>query len=343
MTFGAPIEALAKQQLPSDGGGDKDPFSFLDPELREAAHKIQSIGPQGGFDAKTLAYARAHAPPLLESLLPQVPVAHRRIPGRGGMPDVTVHIINSDPNSPRPGILHTHGGGFILGSAEFEVPYLQRLAQELDCIVVTVEYRLAPETTYQGSIEDNYTALSWAHANAREIGLDRARIALLGESAGGGHAALLAQAARDRGEVPLVMQALIYPMLDDRTGTTHNMPAPIGSIGWNAAANRFGWQAFLGHRPGGPTAPKGAVPARVENLKGLAPAFIGVGAIDLFVSEDIEYARRLIEATVPTELFVIPGAFHGFDRVAPEATVSKLFTTAKLNALRRAFGQPVKT
>ena len=321
---------------------DSDPLSFLDPELRETARQIQKMGPQGGFNKEILAKFRSNPPPDTQPRDPNVPVSERKIPGRNGMPDVTVYVVNSDPNKSRPAILHTHGGGYILGSAKSEVPYVQKLALDLDCVVVTVDYRLAPDTTYKGSTEDNYTALLWTYKNAKELGIDRSRIALLGESAGGGHAALLAQNARDRGEVPLVLQGLIYPMLDDRTGSTRKMPAPIGTIGWNAASNRFGWEAFLGQEPGGPTAPKGAVPGRVENLEGLPPAFIGVGAVDLFVNEDVDYAGRLIDAHVPTELLVVPGAFHGFDRAAADASVSKMFTKAKLNAFRRAFGQPIK-
>lgn len=259
------------------------------------------------------------------------------------MPAVTVYLINSDPKALRPAILHTHGGGYILGSAKSEVPYLQNMARQLDCVIVTVEYRLAPEATYRDSTEDTYAALLWSHKNAAELGIDPTRIALLGESAGGGHAALLAQKVRDRGEVPLVLQGLIYPMLDDRTGTTRKVATPIGTIGWNAASNRFGWRSFLGREPGGHSMPEGAVPARAENLAGLAPAFIGVGAVDLFVHEDIEYARRLIDATIPTELLVVPAAFHAFDRVAPRARVSMAFDKAKLNAFRRAFGQAVQT
>jgi acetyl esterase/lipase len=213
------------------------------------------------------------------------------------------------------------------------------MAQELDCIIVSVEYRLAPETTYVGSVEDNYAGLKWMYKNAGALGLDPARIAIMGESAGGGHAARLAITARDRGEVPIVLQSLIYPMLDDRTGSTRQVPSPIGTVGWSADANQYGWKAFLGQKPGGPDVPAAGVPARVKDLSGLAPAFIGVGAIDLFVHEDVEYANRLIESLVPTELLVIPGAFHGFDRVATDTYPAKQFTSAKLNALRRAFGE----
>ncbi len=225
-----------------------------------------------------------------------------------------------------------------VGAAHDYVGHIQPMAAALDCVIVTVDYRLAPETGYPGSLEDNYTALRWAHDNADEIGLDRDRIALLGESAGGGHAAALAILARDRGEIPLVAQVLLYPMLDDRTGVTAPVPPHIGTFIWTPASNRLGWTALLGRAPGGPDTPMGAAPARVEDLTGLPPTFIGVGALDLFVNEDIEYARRLLDAGVSTELVVVPGAFHAFDLVSPQAAVCRTFTAAKLEALRRAFG-----
>ena len=160
----------------------------------------------------------------------------------------------------------------------------------------------------------------------------------MGESAGGGHAALVAIKARDRGEIPLVFQSLVYPMLDDRTGSTVRMPPHIATVGWTAAENRLGWNSFLGVEAGGTSVPARAVPARHENLAGLVPAWIGVGGVDLFVSEDIEYARRLTLANVPTELLVVPGGFHGFDRMAPTTSLAQAFTRLKLDALRRAFG-----
>jgi acetyl esterase/lipase len=148
---------------------------------------------------------------------------------------------------------------------------------------------------------------------------------------------MLAIAARDRREIPILFQLLIYPALDDRTGSTRQVPPYIGQFVWNAASNRFAWTSFLGVPAGSPTVPAGAVPARVENLAGLPPAFIGVGALDLFVDEDVEYARRLINAGVPTELHVIPGAYHGFDLLVPDAAVSKRFSESWTVALRRAF------
>ncbi len=213
----------------------------------------------------------------------------------------------------------------------------QTISSELDCVVVNVDYRLSPETPFPGPVEDCYAALVWLHRNAEALGVDRTRIAVMGESAGGGLAAMVAIMARDRGEVRLCYQVLIYPMLDDRTGSSRRVPAFIGVIGWNEAGNRFGWSSFLGAAAGGATAPHGAVPARLEDLRGLAPAFIGVGAIDLFVDEDLNYARRLVAAGVPTQFHLTPGAYHGFDFIAPQARVSKEFTAAWKSGLGAAF------
>jgi acetyl esterase/lipase len=151
----------------------------------------------------------------------------------------------------------------------------------------------------------------------------------------------LAITARDRGEVPVAFQCLIYPMLDDRTGTTRKVPPHVGKLVWDAPSNHFGWKAFLGQEPGRAKAPKGAVPARLADLSGLPPAFIGVGSLDLFHDEDVEYARRLNNAGVGCELIVVPGAFHGFDMAGlmnPKNRLAAWFNAAKLGALRRGLG-----
>jgi acetyl esterase/lipase len=185
--------------------------------------------------------------------------------------------------------------------------------------------------------EDCYAALKWVYTHARDLGVDAARIAIGGESAGGGLTASLALLTRDRGEVPLVFQLLIYPMLDDRTGTLADPHPYTGEYIWTADSNRFGWKALLGQEPGGPDVSPYAAAARAQHLEGLPPAFIGVGTLDLFLEEDLEYARRLIRAGVPTELHVYPGAYHGFLLLVPGARVSQSFARDYLNALTRAF------
>lgn len=309
------------------------------PELRDFARKmLPMMRMQPPLSREVLPRMRAGMARYAARPAADVPFEKRRIPGLRGQPEVTVFVINHGKPGRRPAILHTHGGGFVMGSAEDGIASLQALCKELDCLAVSVEYRLAPETTWAGSLADNYAGLKWLHGSAAALGVDPARIAVMGESAGGGHAAILAIAARDRGEVPVAFQCLVYPMLDDRTGSTRRMPPHVGQIGWNAHDNRFGWESFLGQVPGLRSAPAGAVPARVERLAGLPPAWIGVGSIDLFHDEDVDYAQRLNHAGVPAELIVVPGAFHGFDNPAIPARVTRWFNTAKHDALRHGLG-----
>lgn len=211
------------------------------------------------------------------------------------------------------------------------------LVKKLDCVVVSVDYRLAPETKFPGSLEDNYAALRWMNENSKQLGIDPSRIAVKGESAGGGHAAMLTLAVRQRKEFAFCQQILIYPMLDDRTGSTRDVPPYIGHYMWTPQSNRFCWTSLLGIPAGSSTVPFNSVPARVEDLAGLPPAFIGVGSIDLFAPEDIEYSRRLLEAGIPTELMVIPGGYHGFDIFCPNVPLSVQFKSVWTDALRRSF------
>ena len=231
-------------------------------------------------------------------------------------------------------IFHIHGGGYVGGSVA-EVEFLHSpLAADLNCAIVSVDYRLAPETSFPGNVEDCYAALAWTFSNAEELGIDLTRIGLMGESAGGGLAAALALLARERGEYPLAFQHLIYPMLDDRTCVAEPNPF-AGEFIWHADNNRFGWAALLGEEPGGQGISPFASPARAPDLSGLPPTFMGTAALDLFVDENIEYARRLIRAGVPTELHVWPGAFHGFD-LMPGPAIADAARTSSRDALRRA-------
>lgn len=311
------------------------PEHLIHPELRPFAKMLRQFNQP--LSAANLAESRKRMGKWMQPPLTDIPYTSKRIPVGRGNPDVQIFIVNAKPGTSRPAILHTHGGGFVMGDAVGGLRALQELSKALDCVIVTVEYRLAPETTYKGSIEDNYAGLKWLRDHASEIGADPTKIAVMGESAGGGHAALLAITARDRGEVPLCFQCLIYPMLDDRTGTSRAVPPHVGALIWSPDKNRFGWESFLGTKAGGITAPKNAVPARVMNLKGLPPAFIGVGTLDLFRDEDIDYAKRLNDADVPAELLIVPGAFHGFD-IMGNTRLAAWFNAAKVNALRRGFG-----
>lgn len=260
----------------------------------------------------------------------------RDVPGPDGAPPVPVRIYRPE-QAPEPlgCIFHIHGGGFVGGSTR-EVEFLhQPMAAELDCVIVTAEYRLAPETSFPGNLEDCYAALAWTFAHAAEIGVDAARIGVMGESAGGGLAAALALLVRERSEFSLAFQHLIYPMLDDRTCVEDQVPY-AGEFIWTRPNNHFGWAALLGHEPGRDGVSPFAAPARATDLSGLPPTFISTAALDLFVDEDIDYAQRLIRAGVPTELHVWPGAFHGFD-LMPGVPVADAARRASYEALKTFF------
>lgn len=309
-----------------------DSYALVDPELVPALKAL----PKVDVNAGNLAADRsAPAPPSLPSPAPQA--VSRTIPGPKGAPDVSILVISppSDLHR-RPALLYIHGGGYVSGRAELFVTRMQEVAQKCGCVVVLVNYRLAPETRFPGALEDNYAALRWLYTNSEQLGVDPNRIAVGGESAGGGHSAMLTIAARDRGEIPIVFQLLIYPMLDDRTGSSRRVPPGIGEFVWTSKSNVFGWTSLLGLPAGSEKVPPGSVPARIENLAGLPPAFVGVGSIDLFVDEDVEYARRLIGAGIPTELHVVPGAYHAFDLLVPDATITIRFTGYWMAALKRS-------
>ncbi len=270
---------------------------------------------------------------------PDIAVSERHIPGPQGAPAVRVLVyLPKNVSTLTPALLWIHGGGYVIGNADLADPQAKSIVATTGCAVVSVDYRLAPETPHPGPVEDCYAALKWLYTNAGELGVDTTRIAIGGDSAGGVLTASLALLTRDRGEVPLVLQLLIYPMLDDRTVTTADPHPYTGEYIWTADSNRLGWAALLGQEPGGPDVSPYAAASRAEKLEGLAPAFIGVGTLDLFLEEDMEYARRLMRAGVPTELHVYPGAFHGFP-MAAHAQVAQAFVQDQLNALIRAFSK----
>jgi acetyl esterase/lipase len=220
-----------------------------------------------------------------------------------------------------PALLWIHGGGYVIGSAEMDDQLCARFSQRLGITVASVEYRLAPEHPYPAALQDCYAALTWL---AGLSGVDPARVAIGGASAGGGLAAALALWARDHGFTP-AFQLLVYPMLDDRSAMTADK---TGYRLWNPRANRFGWSAYLGDAD-----PRVAVPARRDDLSGLPPAWIGVGSNDLFHDEDLAYAERLTAAGVPCEVEVVPGAFHGFDIWAAKTSVAQRFFDTQCQVL----------
>ena len=318
---------------------------LVPPEFIEALDRFPTIA----LTPELLPYARAGLgenpaikPPEPTPAQRAVRCEERFAPGLNGGPDVRMLVYTpaGAAVSPRAGYLYIHGGGFVLGSAEMMDIPSRAIVAELGCVLVSVDYRLAPETPYPGAVEDCYAALSWLHGNAAERGVDRTRIAVGGESAGAGHAASLALYARDRGEIPICFQLLDSPMLDDRTGSSADPHPHCGEFIWTPESNRFGWRALLGMEPGGDDVPAAAVPARTADLSGLPPTFILIGSIDLFLEEAMEYARRLTRAGVPTELHVIPGGFHGFGTAGDQSALARKAMQLTREALERGMQAP---
>lgn len=265
-----------------------------------------------------------------------VTVSDRTIKGLNGAPDVPVRIyIPSWLQAPYPIHLDIHGGGFIAGDLETDRQVCRDICKGAECAVVSVDYRLAPETVWPGSSDDCYAALLWIAEQGAALGFDTSRLTIGGESAGGGHAAALAIRARNENGPKIRLQLLGQPMLDDRTCVADPHPY-TGEYVWTHSLNKLGWGSLLGVEPGSDAVPTGAVPARCTDLSGLPPTFIVVGALDLFVEEDIEYARRLMRAGVPTELHILPGMFHGAASVVPDAALSRAYFEMQFAALRRA-------
>ena len=234
-----------------------------------------------------------------------------------------------------PVLLWMHGGGYVLGNLDQDDSSLRYMAREVGCAVVSVDYRLAPAHPFPVPLEDCYAALKWVFDTALVLRIDRSRIAVGGASAGGGLAAALALLARDRAEIGIIFQLLIYPMIDDRNVAAESA-VHTDTLIWSRESNRLAWGAYLGATDGRFDVSPYAAATRALDLTRLPPAYIPVGELDLFLQENLAYAQRLIDAGVPTELHVYPGAFHGFDGLAPQARISQRFIADRNDALRRA-------
>jgi acetyl esterase/lipase len=315
--------------------------SRVDPELVPALELL----PDADLNQETLPIIREFMEKMTAEINSQLPVVEgitqedRLIPGPEGAPDVRIRIYKSTEQTEKlPAFFWIHGGGYVMGDIDRDDYGIKLRMKEADCITVSVDYRRAPETPFPGPVEDCYAALKWCFDHADEIGVDSSRIAIGGASAGGGLAAALALLVRDRAEMGVVFQMLIYPMIDDTNVVPANETLPDTHI-WSRANNLFGWTSYLGKTPGGDGVSPYAAAFRASDLTGLPPALIVVGDLDLFVSEDIEYARRLIQAGIPTELHVYTGAYHGFNGIAPEAAVSQRCNATCTKALKKALHQ----
>ncbi len=230
-----------------------------------------------------------------------------------------------------PAYLHIHGGGYVTGSARASDISNLNIARKLGATVLSVDYRLSPECPIPGPLYDCYAGLAWLIENSHSLGIDKNRIAIGGESAGGGLAAALAILARDRGEYEICHQHLTYPMLDNLTGSSGHEGDPlVGEFVWTRESNQFGWNCYLGDAA--PVAPQ--VPARLINFSSLPCTWMFTAALDLFRDENIKYAEKLLRAGVATDLLIYPGACHGFQFV-PGTKLNKRFNRDHLEGLAR--------
>ena len=287
--------------------------------------------------AGSVASLRASAALRERQPLPDgVTTEDRYAPGPDGAPDVMVRLYRPDGLAPGgPAFYWIHGGGMVLGSVDNSDGFCGEQASNLGILVASVEYRLAPEHPYPAPLEDCYAGLRWLASSADELGIDPARIAIGGGSAGGGLAAGLALLVRDRGEIDVCFQLLVYPMIDDRN--ISNSSHTITDLRlWNRQKNLVGWSAYLAGNNGGDDVSPYAAPARATNLEGLPPAYINVGALDLFMDEDLDYAQALLAAGVHTELHIYPIAFHGSSNSVPDSPISQRWSADQQDALRRA-------
>ena len=264
-----------------------------------------------------------------------VAVADLLVP-EGGRPPVRLRLYRPDgAGTSAPCVLHVHGGGLVSGSVDGDDGKAAALARDTGCVVASVEYRLAPEHPFPAAFDDCVAALRWLSDAAADLGVDPQRIALHGPSAGGNLAVATALHARDTGGPPVAALVLVSPMLDDRP-TSPSARLNTGFGAWSREADDQAWQAYLGDLAGGEEVPPYAAPARAGDLAGLPPTFLETGELDLFRDDCLDLARRLMEAGVPVELHVHPGAVHGGDTLAPAADLTRRARSLRVDALRRA-------
>jgi acetyl esterase len=308
-----------------------------DPELAPFVEML----PTSSLDTvDDLAAARSMITELLGQLnesvdLDGVAVTDHHAPGPDGSPDVLVRVYAPEGEAPaggRPALLDIHGGGFVIGTIAMEVGFAVQVARAVGAVVAVVEYRLAPEHPFPAGVEDCYAALVWLHDHAAELGVDPERLAVGGQSAGGGLSAATALLARDRGGPSLCFQMLGIPELDHRLETT-SMRTFVDTPMWHRANAIRSWEMYLGDQHGGDVSPY-ASPSMAADLAGLPPAYVTTMEFDPLRDEGILYALRLLEAGVSVELHSFPGTFHG-SAMMTAAAVSRRAGAELIDALQR--------
>ncbi|WP_400994845.1 alpha/beta hydrolase [Agromyces sp. GXQ0307] len=295
----------------------------LHPDLRRAYRWFPRPQVRRSWQRRMTQGALALIPPPKSTEAKRFERVDFREPGTG----VRVFTPTVAPGSAangRPALLWMHGGGLVIGAAAADDRFCAELAERLGIVVVSVEYRLAPRHPFPAPLDDCVAAWQWLQDAAPARGIDPDRVAVGGESAGGGLAAALAQRLHDAGGRRPVAQLLYCPMLDDRTAARRELDG-VRHFAWTNRDNLVGWSSYLPAPPGAETVPDFAVPARRTDLSGLPPAWIGVGDIDLFHDEDLAYAAALRAAGVECTVDVVPGAPHGFEAIARGAEVTRDF------------------
>ena len=265
---------------------------------------------------------------------PRVPagMSHLFVDLGGG---AAVHVYAPLEERVRPALLWIHGGGMVVGGAFQDHARCMALARDLDIVVLSAEYRLAPGHPFPAPLDDCHAAWRWLLAHGDELDVDTQRIAVGGQSAGGGLAAALVLRIHDEGGPQPAAQWLFCPMLDDRTAADRELDGMRHYL-WNNVSNRVGWTAYLNQPPGGHDVPAYAAPARRTDLRGLPPTWIGTGSIELFHDENRRYADQLAAAGVPCVLDTVPGGPHAFESIVAWAEVSRAYTARATSWLAEA-------
>jgi acetyl esterase/lipase len=318
----------------------------FDPELIGALTAINraippSVTPGLIAQMRVLSSAISELSPSIDTLRARVDVSELMVPGPLEASDLGLLILRpKDAPDLLPGVYFIHGGGMIAGTNRLGVGSLLNWMDAIPMVVVSVEYRLAPENPHPAPSEDCYAGLLWTAGHLDQLGIDPSRLVVAGGSAGGGLAAAVALMVRDRGGPSLAGQVLMRPMLDDRAITPSSRQL-IGEGVWDRVSNATGWSALLGDAVGSDNVSPYAAPARATVLSGLPPAYIDVGSVDTFRDEDSDYARRIWEVGGSAELHVWAGGFHGFESANATARVSQAAAAARMNWLKRILQPPV--
>ncbi len=312
-------------------------MKYADKVLRELRPALEA-SPKIDLVKDLTSVRNMRAPEIKNS--PHVKTSSCMINGPASELSVKVYEPVNRANVKLPALFWIHGGGYVLGHPDSDDGLCEAFVMGAKCVVISINYRLAPEHPYPAAVEDCYWGLKWVAENAEYLKIDSSRIAIAGASAGGGLAAAIALMARDRGGPAIVFQMPLYPMLDDRneTPSSYEICEENLSTVWHREVNQIAWQMYLGENISGEISPY-AAPARAAELTGLPPAYTCVGQLDPFRDETLDYVRRLAQAGVPVEFHLYPGCFHGFDAIFNNAEISRQARNEYIIALAKAFNK----